>query len=534
MPYLLDFWTAFLLIYLFTFMKNVLHSYFTQKMGIKIGISILGYTIGGTIDLIAQNAKQENCRPNIVLIISDEHNGNIMGCMGDPYIHTPNLDALAENGILFKSHYCASPISGPSRQSLTTGKYVSHHNVWGNTVGCPNDITSLPRIMQQQGYETVLTGGMKYNGLNYGWNSYKANDGYKIAYDKKKKAGTDIAQKRERIKAGVFVNNKEDIGKEFTPMGATDMNLFTDIQRSQDAIAYIKNRAHVKQPFFLLVGLMAPHYPLQATQELVDKYKDKIPMPKIPKGYIENLPLNYKHLRNTRKLENVPKEIVKKARECYYARVEWADSQIGKIIKTINESPMADNTIIIYTSDHGENLGEHGLWWKNCLYDCSAKVPLIISNPKRWKGKQTRSKNTESVDLVQTIADLGGTKVPNDWDGESMLPLLEDSTYNWKDFAICEYYAGYIASGITMYRQGKWKYVYHARMDENHGPEIELYDMDNDPEELTNLARDNQYKMLIQDLHQELICKLGEDPELIEKRYRAGAIPEAPLGIKSE
>ena len=107
MPYLLDFWTAFLLIYLFTFMKNVLHSYFTQKMGIKIGISILGYTIGGTIDLIAQNAKQENCRPNIVLIISDEHNGNIMGCMGDPYIHTPNLDALAENGILFKSHYCA-------------------------------------------------------------------------------------------------------------------------------------------------------------------------------------------------------------------------------------------------------------------------------------------------------------------------------------------------------------------------------------------------------------------------------------------
>ena len=375
MPYLLDFWTAFLLIYLFTFMKNVLHSYFTQKMGIKIGISILGYTIGGTIDLIAQNAKQENCRPNIVLIISDEHNGNIMGCMGDPYIHTPNLDALAENGILFKSHYCASPISGPSRQSLTTGKYVSHHNVWGNTVGCPNDITSLPRIMQQQGYETVLTGGMKYNGLNYGWNSYKANDGYKIAYDKKKKAGTDIAQKRERIKAGVFVNNKEDIGKEFTPMGATDMNLFTDIQRS---------------------------------------------------------------------------------------------------------------------------------------------------------------KNTEAVDLVQTIADLGGTKVPNDWDGESMLPLLEDSTYNWKDFAICEYYAGYIASGITMYRQGKWKYVYHARMDENHGPEIELYDMDNDPEELTNLARDNQYKMLIQDLHQELICKLGEDPELIEKRYRAGAIPEAPLGIKSE
>lgn len=497
-----------------------------------INICLLGFSFGLPADLIAQDKNIYDIRkPNIVLIISDEHDGKIMRCMGDPYVHTPNLDALAESGILFRSHYCASPISGPSRQSLTTGKYVSHHNVWGNTVGCPNDILSLPRIMQQQGYETVLTGGMKYNGLNYGWSSYTVANGYRAARERNKREGSDIPKKRTRMTPGVFSDNGTGIGKEFAPIGVTDMDLFTDVSRSKDAIAYIKNRANEKQPFFLLVGLMAPHYPLQSTQELVDKYKDKIPMPEIPEGYLDNLPLNYKHLRNTRQLEKVPAEVAKLARECYYARLEWADEQIGKVIEAVKESPMADNTIIIYTSDHGENLGEHGLWWKNCLYDCSARVPLIISNPKRWKGGQVRSKNTESVDLVQTIADLGGAEVPEDWDGESMLPYLNDLAYNWKDFAVCEYYAGYVASGITMYRRGKWKYVYHARMNAKYGPEIELYDIERDPKELVNLGREKQYKTLIQELHKELVSRLGEDPEQIERRYRSGAIPEAPQGV---
>lgn len=508
---------------------------FLRFSNYNIYISIVSWYIFNPVELAAKNeSPNDQERPNIILIISDEHDGKIMGCMGDPYIDTPNLDSLAGSGVLFQSHYCASPISGPSRQSLTTGKYVSHHNVWGNTTGCPNDVASLPRIMQQRGYEAVLTGGMKYSGLNYGWSSYTVANGYRVARDRNKKEGSDIPKERTRLAVGVFEDNGMSIGKEFTPMGVTDMELFTDVSRSKDAIAYIKNRANEKQPFFLLVGLMAPHYPLQATQELVDKYKDKIPMPEIPEGYIDNLSLNYKHLRNTRQLEKVPAEIVKLARECYYARVEWADKQIGKVIEAIKESPMADNTIIIYTSDHGENLGEHGLWWKNCLYDCSARVPLIISNPKRWKGGQVREKNTESVDLVQTIADLGGGVVPEDWDGESMLPYLNDLTYNWKDFAICEYYAGYIASGITMYRQGKWKYVYHARMDTKHGPETELYDMESDPKELVNLAQERQYKSLIKKLHQELVAKLGEDPESIENRYRAGAIPEAPQGVSEQ
>lgn len=513
--------------------RPCLSFYSLSSIGLKTCVGIVSCNFIALSASAAENKnKSNNEKPNIVLIISDEHDGKIMGCMGDPYINTPNLDALAQSGILFQSHYCASPISGPSRQSLTMGKYTSHHNVWGNTVGCPNDSPSLPRVMQQQGYETVLTGGMKYNGLNYGWSSYTVENGYKVARDRKKKKDSDIPKKRKRLKAGEFVENGTALGKEFELMGATDMQQFTDVSRAGNAISYIKDRANDKQPFFLLVGLMAPHYPLQATQELIDKYKDKIPMPEIPEGYLESLVLNYKHLRNTRQFENVPEEIVKFARECYYARVEWADKQIGEVIKAVKESPMADNTVIIYTSDHGENLGEHGLWWKNCLFDCATRVPLIISNPKRWKGGQVRDKVSESVDLVQTIADLGGAKVPHDWDGKSMVPYLDNKSYHWKDFAICEYYSGYVASGMTMYRKGNWKYVYHTRADATHGPEIELYNLKKDPKELMNLAEKPQYRSLIKKLHQELVAKVGEDPEQTEARYRAGAIPEAPMGVK--
>lgn len=471
--------------------------------------------------------------PNIILIITDEQNASMLGCMGDPYVNTPNIDALAAGGILVNGHYCASPISGPSRQSLTVGKYVSHHNVWGNTVGCPNDVPSIARLMQARGYDAVLAGGMKYGGMNYGFAKYNLQKGVIPAKDRSKREGSDIPKKRTRnIKAGVFPDNGSEVGKEFSPIGATDMSTFTDIERRDNALAFLDSRTDGDNPFFLIVGLIAPHYPLQSTPELIAKYKDRIPMPDIPEGYLENLPLNYKHLRNDRKLENVPDELVKLARESYYAKVEWSDMQVGAVIDAVRSSDFSDNTVIIYTSDHGENLGEHGLWWKNCLYDSSAKVPLIFNCPKRWAGGQRRNEASSAVDLVQTLAHLAGAETPSDWDGESMLPWLDDPACNkWRDIAVCEYYSGYVASGITMLRKGDWKYVYHTRADADHGPQIELYNLKDDPKELVNLAGVAQNAGLIKSLHAQLIEEIGEDPEQTELRYRAGAIPEAPNGI---
>jgi choline-sulfatase len=302
------------------------------------------------------------------------------------------------------------------------------------------------------------------------------------------------------------------------------------VARSSNAVTFLHDRRPGDKPFFLVVGLIAPHYPLVAPPEYIAHFKDTIPMPEIPPGYLDTLPLNYKHLRNDRKLERVPPDTVKLARESYYARVEWTDHQIGLVLDALKTSPFADNTIVIYTADHGENMGEHGLWWKNCLYDTAARVPLIIGWPARWKGGQTRKGACGSVDLVQTIAELGGAKPPPDWNGSSLVPWLDNPAIKWKDLAISEYYSGYIASGIAMIRQGDWKYVYHTRADEKHSPERELYNVSDDPKELRNLAHDPAQEDRMAAMHAAMVKELGEDPEQTEARWRVGASPEMPNG----
>ena len=478
---------------------------------------------------LAATRAADRPKPNILVIMSDEHNASVMGCGGDRLARAPNLDALAACGVLFDAHYCASPICVPSRQSFTTGKYVSHHNVWGNTVGVPENWPTLPRLLNSAGYESFLIGKMHYKGgRSYGF----------AALDKEGKGGKEVAKKqarprlRHRLPAGEFQDNGTQVGEEFSPLGvADDMESFVDAKRRDDAIRFLRDHKADAKPFFLVVGFIAPHYPLVAPPEYLAHFRDKVSMPAIPPGYLDSLPLNYKHLRNDRKLERVPPETVKLAREAYYARVEWTDQQIGQVLDALKASPFADNTVVIYTSDHGENMGEHGLWWKNCLYDSAARVPLIVSWPVRWKGGQRRSGACGSVDLVQTIAELGGAKPPADWNGNSLVSWLDRPSHAWKDLAVSEYYSGYIASGIAMIRQGDWKYVYHTQADEKHGPERELYNMSVDPKELHNLASDPQQQERLLAMHAALVKELGGDPEHTEQRYRFGAVPEAPNGF---
>jgi choline-sulfatase len=496
-------------------------------------------------DIVPAAIAAESSRPNILVIMTDEHNAGVMGCVGDPLARTPNLDALAARGVLFTAHYCSSPICVPSRQSFTTGKYVSRHNVWGNTVGVAEGTPSLPRLLNSAGYESLLDGKMHYKGgMTHGFQVIDEKTGnIKSSKGKTRDAGEDSQddkparsdkkiKPRRRLPAGEYRDNGTELGEEFKPLGAAhDMDSFIDVARRETAVKFLRERRPDGKPFFLVVGLIAPHYPLVAPPEYLAHFKNKIPSPEIPSGFLETLPLNYKHLRNDRKLECVPPETVKLARESYYARVEWTDHQIGQVLDALNASPFADNTVVIYTSDHGENLGEHGLWWKNCLYDSAARVPLIISWPARWKGPQRRPGACGAVDLVQTIADLAGARTPAGWNGSSLVAWLDQPSYPWKNLAVSEYYAGYTASGIAMIRQGDWKYVYHAGADEKHGPERELYDMKTDPKELHNLAGDPRQQQRLSAMHAALVKELGEDPERTEARWRAGVEPESPNGV---
>ena len=453
-------------------------------------------------------------KPNLLVIMSDEHTASITGCYGNKIVQTPHLDGLAAKGVTFDACYTTSPLCVPARLSFTSGKYISRNGAWSNSSWLPsNEVASLPRLLNDAGYETVLCGKMHYDGTRrYGFSKelVRGNNSRKTGRGGRRKA--DDLQGKPGI-SGRF--------RDFRVGGEKDSGIIrNDLSVTREAAVYLKARKEGDRPFFLFAGYLAPHFPLIVPQEYWDPYIDRVPMPVLPPGHLDGLPLNYRHLRTGFNNEDVPDDIVKKGRELYYGLTQWLDEQLGLLFKALAESVDAENTVIVYTTDHGENLGEHGLWWKNCMYEHAARIPLIISFPPRWQGGQRRTLACSTVDLVQTLADLAGAEAPKDWDGDSLVPWLNDAKAPWKDLAISQYYAHNIASGYVMLRQGPWKYVYHSPPDDQHPAEEELYNLTADPGEFRNLARNPAQVERTKAMLAAIIKELGEHPDETEARAR--------------
>ena len=452
-------------------------------------------------------------QPNILWIMSDEHNYAITGCYGNKIVQTPHMDSLAANGITFDTHYCNSPLCVPSRSSLTAGKYCSRVDTWGLTSELPSaDIASLPRVLNAAGYKSYLCGKQHYDYTRrYGFiewggnfnNNYKTGKGHRDP-------PTHLTQK-----------TLSDRYNSFHP-GDHSSIMTHDEKVTAGALDFFKQRKQDDQPWFLFVGYLAPHFPLTVPQAYFDRYKDKIPMPDVPPGYLDSLSLNYKVQRAGFQEIGVPDDVVKRGRECYYGLTNWVDDEIGKVLGALHTSPeVAENTIIVYSSDHGENMGEHGMWWKNNMFETATRVPLVVSFPKRWKGSQRRKGASSHLDLVQTLVELGGGKAPADWNGTSLVSWMDDPAHKWKDTAVSEYWAQFTASGYLMIRQGDWKYVYHTVIDAEHPDQHELYNLIDDPKELHNLAALPEHKDRIAAMHKTMVAEIGQDPNAIEQRSRA-------------
>ncbi|MCX5662693.1 MAG: sulfatase-like hydrolase/transferase [Planctomycetota bacterium] len=460
-----------------------------------------------------QPAATSPARPNILLIISDEHNARVMGAAGDKVVRTSNLDALAQRGVVFDNCYCNSPLCVPSRHSMISGKYVSRVNAWSNTSWLPSDdIASLPRVLTAAGYDALLCGKMHMDATRkYGFTEVggKMNQGHATGLGSRRRAD-DLAP--TKAVSGRF--DEFHVGKD-SPIMSHDRRV------TAGAAEFLKNRQPGQKPFFMIAGYLAPHFPLIVPPRYHEAYRGRVAMPHIPPGHLESLPRNYQHLRIGFQACNVPEETVRRGRELYHGLTQWVDEQIGELMAALARSHVADNTIVIYTSDHGENMGEHGLWWKNCMYEQAARVPLIVSYPPRWPGGQRRAGACSLLDVVRTVVDLAGAKAPDDWNGQAMTPWLDDAHVGWKDAAVSQYYAHHIASGFTMYRSGDHKYVYHARPDEKHEPQRELYDLRNDPGEFHNLAGEASQRGRIAAMHEAMVKEIGEEPDATERRSRA-------------
>ena len=461
----------------------------------------------------AMSEEAGRSRPNILLIMSDEHNATVLGANGNAVVRTPHLDRLAASGVSFDACYCNSPLCVPSRESFLSGRYISRTGVWSNDCELPRaDIPAVPNLLNAAGYESYLCGKMHLaSDRRYGFTDTGGN------FNNSLKTGGVSRRPADKLPGNGLPSRFDDFHT-----GDRSPILEHDEKVTRGTVEFLRDRKNGERPFFLTAGYLAPHFPLIVPEKYWKAYEGRVPMPTLPPGTLDALPLNYKHMRAGFQMEQVPPEVVKRGRELYYGLTQWLDEQVGQVLAALRASPFAENTVVVYTADHGENMGEHGLWWKNAMFDSATRIPLIVNWPRRWKEAGARRAGACSlVDVARTLVELGGGSAPADWDGTSMLPWLDSDDTPWKDQAVVEYYSHPIASGYAMIRKGPFKYTYHTPADEKHPAERELYDLRSDPGELSNLAKDPAHAGKVADLHAALLTELKEHPDVTEQRCRA-------------
>lgn len=417
-------------------------------------------------------------RPNILLLISDQHNPHIVGYAGDPRARTPNIDRLAESGVRFDACYCQAPLCVPSRISMLTGKYVFKCWAWNNaSVLYPEQLT-IPQHLGNHGYETVLVGKMHLKGPRWD-GGFKHRPYGDIIVDRFCGHQPDPVETWD----GRWCNHK--VGQ-FPWAGETEIpeSLLLDSVVTRESIAFLLE--HVDKnpeiPWFLCAGYGRPHFPFTVPGRYFRRaMADPPPLPPRPRGYPESLHPHDRYIVDDYHIYDFSDEIQQRTLAAYYACVNYLDDCIGELLAVLDREGLLENTYIVYVSDHGEMAGEHGMWSKRTYYDGSSRVPLVVCGPNIPAGRVV-STPVELVDLFPTICEWAGIPIPDELDGESLVSLMTgDVSSRKKRYARSELLMPDENLEFRMCRDERWKYVEFPS-----APPV-LFDMINDPEETTNL-----------------------------------------------
>ena len=444
---------------------------------------------------------------NVLFIMTDDLNCDI-GSYGHPLVKTPNIDRLAEEGVLFENAYCNYPICGPSRASFMTGLYPEQ-----------NGVTVLRRMFRHYVPDAVT---MSQHFMANGYTSTRVGKIYH--YDNPRGIGTEghddpaswdhVINPRGRDKADekdTFSLNPGSFGATLSWLAADGADEEqTDGIVATEAIRLMQEYSALEEPFFLGVGFYKPHTPYVAPKKYFDLYNiDDIEVPAIPEGYWDTIPEPAKKsVTAFRNQIDLPEETARKAILAYYATISFLDAQIGRVIDGLEHNGLKDNTIVLFSSDHGYHMGEHGHYQKNTLFENADRVPLIISAPgMKAKGGRSRS-FVEMVDFYRTLSDLAGlTEPPSYVQGASLTPILDDISETVRPNAFTQLINGYTLR-TRDFRFTQWK--------TNDPSDIELYDRRNDPEEMVNLAQDPEYAAKIRLLRAQLAMRIAEATEPVE------------------
>jgi choline-sulfatase len=418
-------------------------------------------------------------QPNVLLIMSDQHHKRALGCAGHPLVQTPNLDALAARGQLFSSAYCNFPLCGPSRASFMTGRHPCETEVWSNAAEFRSDMPTYAHAFGGAGYETVLSGRMHFVGSDqrHGFQRRLISDCPASAYI--------AAGWRLQDVLGYLVDTPgmSRTGLEKSGPGRSGYLAFDEAVTAA-TVAFLDGRADdtAERPLLLTVGYAMPHCPFVADPEDFDRYYADVPEPTLTDADLAD---QHPFLQQQRERHGSnplpPPEVARRVTAAYLGMVSHLDRQVGQVLDALERAGMADNTIIVYTSDHGEQYGEHGCWWKQTFYEGSVGVPLIVAQPGD-AGDVQRRQHVSLMDIGPTLLDLAGVRPLPGASGRSFRCLLEGNQDDWDNTVLAEYTDGTPGCPQRMIRRDQWKFVYHR------GMRPQLYNLDTDPAENDDLG----------------------------------------------
>lgn len=450
-------------------------------------------------------------KKNVVFLICDDLNCDL-GSYGHPLVKTPNIDRLAEQGTRFDRAYCQYALCGPSRASFLTGLYPDQTLIHKNAIyireHIPN-VTTVSQMYRNNGFFATRIGKLYHYNVPKHIGTSGHDDPYSWNYTINPR-GRDVEEESKifTLKPGTFGATLSWLAAEGTDEEQTD-GMIADA-----AVAELQRYHREDRPFFLAVGLFRPHTPYVAPKKYFDMYPlDQIVVPEVPEGYDKTIPEPaLKSIRRKKEQINLADDLAKQAIQAYYATISFADAQVGKVLETLETTGLAKDTVVVFTSDHGYHMGEHGHWQKTTLFENATRVPLIISSPdQRDKGGVVTSP-VEMVDIYPTLAELSGLEAPDFLSGVSLAASMDNSSVKPRESALSQYMQGY-SIRTERFRYTEWG--------EKGAEGVELYGCQDDPEELKNLAHSGGEDFV------------GVISELSEKLHqRIAEANEAPEGIR--
>jgi len=448
--------------------------------------------------------------PNILLIMADQLVPFLTGAYGHPVVQTPHLDQLARRGVRFDAAYTPYPLCAPARAALLTGRYASTFGCYDNAALLPADVPTLAHYLTNVGYETVLSGKMHFIGPDqlHGFRHRLTTDVYP--------AGVNWVPSRQPD--GTFVGGGH--ARLYVPpnVGVRPWTKFLsyDEETHFRALEYLRERGRTtpSEPFLLVASYHHPHDPFHVTQDLWDLYAGaEIAIPTYP----EHLEASYSAMDRWLNAAHETKEVnlgdpdsLRQLRRAYYGLVTYIDRKVGELLAALEQTGQRDNTIVIFTSDHGDMLGEKRMVQKRCFYEWSARIPLVMSFPDGRYGGQQVAAPVSLLDLLPTLLDLAGVppaaRVPVH--GTSLVGLLRGSD-TAERAVLAEYHVEKVNAPCFMARRGRYKYIYV------HGHASQLFDLEADPGEWHNLAAQAALREVEETLRALILAQF--DAERIER-----------------